>query len=117
MDGVTTRHILVDSVDDVEKFPTSDEKVCVVAQTTITNEKWLEVNTALKKKFKNILKFDTICSATSRRQNEAEEIAKNVDMMIIIGGKNSSNTQKLYDICKKHCNLTYKIETSGDLPR
>jgi len=43
----------------------------------------------------------TICSATSRRQNEAEEIAKNVDMMIIIGGKNSSNTQKLYDICKK----------------
>jgi len=37
-------------------------------------------------------------------------------MMIIIGGKNSSNTQKLYDICKKHCNLTYKIETSGDLP-
>ncbi|HOP92257.1 MAG TPA: bifunctional 4-hydroxy-3-methylbut-2-enyl diphosphate reductase/30S ribosomal protein S1 [Acetivibrio thermocellus] len=107
---------IVDSVDDVEKLPTSDEKVCVVAQTTITNEKWLEVNTALKKKFKNILKFDTICSATSRRQNEAEEIAKNVDMMIIIGGKNSSNTQKLYDICKKHCNLTYKIETSGDLP-
>jgi len=107
---------IADTAKDVESLPESDEKVCVVAQTTITKEKWLQVISALKKKFKNLLEFDTICSATSRRQNEAEEIAKNVDMMIIIGGKNSSNTQKLYDICKKHCNLTYKIETSGDLP-
>jgi 4-hydroxy-3-methylbut-2-enyl diphosphate reductase len=107
---------IADTVEDIEGLEPSDEKVCVVAQTTITKEKWVKITTELKKKFKNLLEFDTICSATSRRQNEAEEIAKHVDMMIIIGGKSSSNTQKLYDICKKHCNLTYKIETSGDLP-
>jgi len=107
---------IADTVEDLEILDESDEKICVVAQTTITKEKWVEITTALKKKFENILEFDTICSATSKRQNEAEEISKHVDMMVIIGGKSSSNTQKLYDICKKHCNLTYKIETSGDLP-
>lgn len=107
---------IVDTVEDIERLDECDGKVCVVAQTTLTKEKWERVTTALKKKFKSILEFDTICSATSKRQNEAEEIAKQVDMMIIIGGRNSSNTQKLYDICKKHCDFTYKIETSGDLP-
>lgn len=107
---------IVDSTEDSENLVKSDEKVCVVAQTTITKEKWDEINKILEKKFKNILKFDTICSATSKRQSEAEEIARQVDMMIIVGGSNSSNTQKLFDICKKHCNLTYKVETSGDLP-
>ena len=83
-----------------------------MAQTTITKETWQTTNEVLKNKFKNITKFDTICSATSKRQNEAEEIAKQVDIMIIIGGAKSSNTQKLYDICKKHCDYTYKSKLS-----
>jgi small subunit ribosomal protein S1 len=87
-----------------------------VAQTTITKEKWENINDSLKKRFENIIKFDTICSATSLRQKEAEDIAGVVDLMLVVGGKNSSNTQKLYDICKKYCECTYKVETSGDLP-
>ena len=63
-----------------------------------------------------LIKFDTICNATSKRQIEAEEIAKQVDVMIIVGGKQSSNTQKLYEICVNNCPETYKIEMSGDLP-
>lgn len=108
---------IVNSADDVEKLKKSDEKICVVAQTTITKEKWHEVNEALKEKFENILKFDTICSATTKRQSEVEEISKVVDLMIIIGDKKSSNTQKLCDISRKHCPLTFKVETSLDLPQ
>lgn len=107
---------IVYSASDVKLLKKSDEKTCVVAQTTITKEKWHEINECLKERFENILKFDTICSATSKRQSEVEEISKTVDLMLIIGDKNSSNTQKLYDISKKHCAMTFKIETSGDLP-
>ena len=58
---------------------------------------------------------NTICASTELKQNEVKEISKNVDMMIIIGGKNSSNTNKLYDIAKLNCNNTIKIETKEDL--
>lgn len=108
---------IVNSIHDVDALPENDDKkVCVVAQTTITYEKWQIINDYLKNKFKNIIKFDTICNATSKRQSEAAEIAKIVDMMIVIGSKSSSNTHKLYEICKAYCPETYKIETSGDLP-
>ncbi|KNY26199.1 bifunctional 4-hydroxy-3-methylbut-2-enyl diphosphate reductase/30S ribosomal protein S1 [Pseudobacteroides cellulosolvens] len=107
---------IVYSEDDVKSMNADNKNICVVAQTTITKEKWETINNFLNKKFENILKFDTICSATSNRQNEAECVAKNVDAMVVIGGKNSSNTQKLYEICKKYCSKTYQIETSGDLP-
>jgi len=107
---------IVDSVDDVDKLPDIDRKICVVAQTTLTNEKWEAINKKLKERFKFVEKYDTICNATFRRQAEAAEIAKQVDMMLVIGGKKSSNTQKLYDICKSFCEKTYKVETSGELP-
>jgi len=107
---------IVDSAEDVDRLPESTEKMCVVAQTTITKEKWEKINNYLKNKFDKIIKFDTICNATSKRQEEAREIAKNVDMMIVLGGNNSSNTQKLYEICKMNCTETYKVETSEDLP-
>lgn len=108
--------IILDSVSEAEALPQSQNKACVVAQTTITYEKWKNINDCLKKKYENIIKFDTICNATSKRQSEAEEIAGQVDMMLVLGGKNSSNTQNLYEICKKHCANTVKIETSGELP-
>ncbi|MDQ2085792.1 bifunctional 4-hydroxy-3-methylbut-2-enyl diphosphate reductase/30S ribosomal protein S1 [Herbivorax sp. ANBcel31] len=107
---------IVNSVDDAKLLKKSDKKICVVAQTTITKEKWHEINECLKEQFKNISKFDTICNATSKRQSEVKEISKIVDLMIIVGGKNSSNTQKLFDISKKHCAMTFKVQTSGDLP-
>jgi small subunit ribosomal protein S1 len=107
---------ILDSVEEAESLEIAGKKLCVVAQTTITKEKWENINDSLKKRFENIIKFDTICSATSLRQKEAEDIAGVVDLMLVVGGKNSSNTQKLYDICKKYCECTYKVETSGDLP-
>jgi 4-hydroxy-3-methylbut-2-enyl diphosphate reductase len=107
---------VVNSIEEAESLEKHNNNVCIVAQTTLSKEKWENINNILNKKFENVIKFDTICSATSDRQNEAAQVAKNVDIMFVIGGKNSSNTQKLFEICKKHCNETYKIETSGDLP-
>ena len=107
---------IADSPEDVDNIPDMDVECCIVAQTTITKEKWDNINIKLQKKCKNIVKFDTICNATSSRQNEAEKIAKSADAMIVIGSKSSSNTQKLYEISKKYCPRTYIIETFGDLP-
>ncbi len=107
---------VVDSVEDVDKLNLTGNKICAVAQTTLSKQKWDKIIGYLENKFGEIVKFDTICSATSRRQNEACEISRNVDMMIIIGGKSSSNTQKLYELCLKNCPKTYKVETSGELP-
>ncbi|HHW00376.1 MAG TPA: bifunctional 4-hydroxy-3-methylbut-2-enyl diphosphate reductase/30S ribosomal protein S1 [Clostridiaceae bacterium] len=110
------RAYIVNSVDDVENIPDTVKKLFVVAQTTLNIEKWHEITDELKKRFSDVEIRNTICSATSTRQNEAAEISRKVDMMIVIGGKNSSNTQKLYEICKKNCKNTYQIETFGDLP-
>ena len=107
---------VVDSIEDVDKLEIKNDKICVVAQTTLSKEKWEKIIQYLENKYDSIVKFDTICSATSRRQNEVDEISRKVDMMIIIGGNHSSNTQKLYEISKKNCPLTYKVETSGELP-
>lgn len=110
--------IVINSLDDLNKIDksTSDEKVFVVAQTTFNHEKWLSIVEMLKIKFINMEKHDTICNATINRQREAEELSKNVDMVLVIGDKDSSNTQKLYEICKENCERTYKIQTPGDLP-
>ena len=63
----------------------------------------------------DITVLNTICNATQERQAEAGQIAKSVDAMIVIGGKSSSNTRKLYDICQQECNNTYYIQTLKDL--
>jgi len=107
---------VVSGIEEVEDLPDISGCVCVFAQTTMKPEKYDEIYEFIKKKFANTQKFDTICNATEMRQREAREISGNVDMMIVIGGKNSSNTQKLYEICSENCPLTYKIETVADLP-
>ncbi|MCX7843161.1 MAG: bifunctional 4-hydroxy-3-methylbut-2-enyl diphosphate reductase/30S ribosomal protein S1 [Clostridia bacterium] len=110
--------LIADTPEDVEKISRNKESkpVCVVAQTTITSEKWHTINEYLKKVFENIIKFDTICNATSKRQDEAFQLSQKVDMMLVVGSKNSSNTQKLFEICRRNCSQTFNIETSGDLP-
>lgn len=87
---------------------------CVVAQTTFNKKKWEECEKFLKKHYTNAKIFGTICSATSLRQNEADNLSKNCDLMIVVGGKHSSNTAKLYDICSKNCK-TVLIETADEL--
>lgn len=101
---------------EASKIEPSDENAIVVAQTTITRDKWDGVNEELIGKFNDIEKFDTICNATSQRQQEAERIARQADIMLVLGSKASSNTQKLYEICSKYCKDTFRIETFGDLP-
>jgi 4-hydroxy-3-methylbut-2-enyl diphosphate reductase len=101
---------------DVDGFPQTDSPCCLVAQTTLTREKWDGIYNKLKEKCKNLIKFDTICNATTSRQEEAARIAGVSDVMLVIGSRNSSNTQKLYEICRKYCEQTYIMETYGDLP-
>ena len=67
------------------------------------------------KKSYDVSVLNTICNATKERQTEAESIAESVDAMIVIGDKHSSNTQKLFEICRKACNNTYYIQTLDDL--
>ena len=90
------------------------EKVCVVAQTTFNYNKFKDLVEKFEKKGYDILVLNTICNATQERQVEAERIASQVDAMIVIGGKNSSNTRKLYEICQKECKDTYYIQSLGD---
>lgn len=91
------------------------EKACVVVQTTTNEQKFNNIIDALKAKVKDLKVFNTICYATQDRQKEAEEIAKLTDKVIVIGGRNSSNTKKLYNLSKNHCSETYAIETADDI--
>ncbi len=92
-----------------------ERPVCVVSQTTFNVNKFKHMLAIFDEKVYNLNVYDTICSATHQRQTEAKELAANVDAMIVIGGLNSSNTQKLYDISKKECENTYYIQTLVDL--
>ena len=91
------------------------EKLCVVSQTTFNYNNFQEIVEILGKKGYDKLVLNTICNATQERQVEARRIASEVDAMIVVGGKTSSNTQKLYEICQKECKNTYYIQTLGDL--
>ncbi len=91
-----------------------DEPLCLVAQTTFNYNKFQDIVEKIEKKGYDIIVLNTICSATQERQVEASRIASMVDVMIVIGDRKSSNSQKLYEICKKKCTNTYFIQTVGD---
>lgn len=92
------------------------DSICVVSQTTFNLNKFEEyIEILMKKSYHCRVIINTICNATEERQSEAEEIAKSADAMIVIGGKHSSNTQKLFEICSKYCDHTYYIQTLSDL--
>ena len=112
----TAKTYVIDSVEEAEKFNIpNDEKLCIVSQTTFNYKKFQELVEIISKKRYNILIRNTICNATEERQTEAREIAKRADAMIVIGGSSSSNTRKLYEICKNECDETYYIQTLRDL--
>ncbi|MFP4698158.1 MAG: bifunctional 4-hydroxy-3-methylbut-2-enyl diphosphate reductase/30S ribosomal protein S1 [Eubacteriales bacterium] len=111
-----SKPIIIDTIEKAKKAEiNSDNKVCIVSQTTFNINKFEEIVEIIKKKVYDVIVFNTICSATLERQNEAAQIAKIADKMIVIGGKHSSNTRKLYEICKKECLETYHIETLNDI--
>lgn len=99
----------------VESIPASVKKVGVIAQTTIEVRVLESVIAAAQMRFPEVAIHNTICDATSIRQTEAVELAKNADVLIVVGGKNSSNTCKLVKLCKELQPNTYHIEDEAEL--
>ena len=107
--------VVIETAEEAKNFaPQNGRSIAVVSQTTFNYNKFKELVEKFFKKGYDILVLNTICNATQERQVEAKEIASKVDAMIVIGGKNSSNTQKLYEICFGECKNTYYIQTLGD---
>ena len=108
--------VIIESEEEARNFKTDpDKKLCLVSQTTFNYNKFQLLVEIISKKGYDIRCLNTICNATEERQSEAREIAGRVDAMIVIGGRQSSNKQKLYDICKIECKNTYYIQTLVDL--
>jgi 4-hydroxy-3-methylbut-2-enyl diphosphate reductase len=102
--------------DFTNNFPQWKNKpVTVVVQTTFNVAEFKKCLKILKRVYTNATIFDTICNATVSRQSEAIELAKKSDLMVIIGGRHSSNTVKLYDVCRDLCE-TVLVESAGELP-
>ena len=107
---------VVDTVEKAEKLKLDKSKnVRVVSQTTFNYKKFQDLVEKISKTYYDILVLNTICNATKERQTEARQIAARVDAMVVIGDKRSSNTQKLFEICKEECLNTYYIQTLDDL--
>ncbi|MDO4302633.1 MAG: 4-hydroxy-3-methylbut-2-enyl diphosphate reductase [Bacillota bacterium] len=107
---------VIESVKEAENFETDfSQPLCIVSQTTFNYNKFQELVEIFQKRGYNVTVVNTICNATEERQKEAGEIAAKVDAMIVIGGRHSSNTQKLYEICRGKCAATYFIQTLEDL--
>ncbi len=108
--------IVVESEEQIDKLSLeAGEKLSIVSQTTFNYNKFQDLVEKFLKKGYDISVLNTICNATQERQSEARRIASEVDAMIVIGGKSSSNTQKLYEICRRECENTYYIQTFDDL--
>lgn len=114
------RSSIIEGLEDIEivvkEFKkTNLEKAVILAQTTISLEKFNQIAEELKKHIKDIEIKNTICASTKQRQEETEEISKKVECMIIVGGKHSSNSNKLYELAKKNCKNVFFVETKEDL--
>lgn len=108
--------IVINKEEQIEKLSLPEQtKACIVSQTTFNHNKFKYLVEIIRKKGYDITVVNTICNATHVRQVEAQKISSNVDGMIVIGGKNSSNTQKLYDICRNECENTFYVQTVKDL--
>ena len=107
--------LLLGAVEDVHRLPPLD-KVCVVAQTTQSVDEYRRIVTAIQARFPDAVIFDTICDSTERRQSEVKSLAEEMDAMIIVGGRNSANTQRLADLAALPGKPTFHVETSEELP-
>ena len=114
------KYFVYDSEEELEKLAisgkiTPDEPVVAVSQTTFNQELWKKCQKIIKKLYTNAKIFDTICNATSKRQEEAKELAELCDVMVVVGGRHSSNTRKLVQVCSEECPRTLFVETSVEL--
>jgi (E)-4-hydroxy-3-methyl-but-2-enyl pyrophosphate reductase len=106
---------IVGSEEDVAALPAM-QKACVVAQTTTPRKLWERLVALLSEKIAEPEVFPSICSATEERQSEAAELAGRADCIVVVGGRNSSNTKKLYEICSRACPRTLWVEEAPELP-
>ncbi len=110
--------IVIENNEQAEAFDNPENReICIVSQTTFRQKKFQELVAIFEKKGYHVIVVNTICNATFERQSEAARIASEADAMIVIGGLNSSNTQKLFEICKRECENTQYIQTLDDLKR
>ncbi len=110
---------VINGLDALEKLATQhrelvQKNVCMVSQTTFSADEFKKCKEFAKKVYTNLEIFDTICNATALRQEEALSLSAKNDMMIVIGGRNSSNTEKLWELCSRHC-PSYLIEDVTEL--
>ncbi len=107
---------VIETVEEARSFTAEKkEQLCIVSQTTFNYNKFKDLVEIICEKGYDVESINTICNATEERQTEAKLIAGTVDSMIVIGGSHSSNTQKLFEICKKECKNTYYIQKLQDL--
>lgn len=107
---------VIETPEDAQKFDVPEgKKICIVSQTTYNYNKFQHIVEIFRKKGYNDSVVNTICNATEERQRSAKALAAEADIMIVIGGRHSSNTRKLYDICRAECAETYFIQTLDDL--
>ncbi|DAB35971.1 MULTISPECIES: 4-hydroxy-3-methylbut-2-enyl diphosphate reductase [Sulfurospirillum] len=106
---------VVQSVAELEKIKFKGYKVAVVSQTTRKISEFLDITGYLQMRYKEVRVFNTICNATFENQDAARELAKEADVVIVIGGKNSSNTKQLHSICKEYCDDSFLVESEKDL--
>ena len=92
-------------------------RALVVAQTTIRRDRFEDVLAVIREKVADLTVRMTICAATSKRQQEAEALSREADVMIVVGGRNSSNTQKLLETCRLRCERAIQVETPDDVPQ
>ncbi len=109
-----TRTCVVLSVEDVKNIKFS-QKIAVVSQTTRKIDEFLQITNYLVMNYKEVRVFNTICNATFDNQDAAKELAQKSDIMIVIGGKNSSNTKQLHSICKDFCENSFLIESEKEI--
>ena len=95
----------------------TEKPVCIVAQTTINRNVFVQIVQNIKNACKKVVVFDTICGATKDRQSEAYELSSRSDIMLVIGGRDSSNTKKLFEISSANCPETYFIENFEEIPQ
>lgn len=109
---------VISEPDSAKQFKTEPgKKYILVSQTTYNPRKFEELVEIFKKSMYDVSIVNTICNATQRRQSEAAELSRECDVMLVIGGRNSSNTAKLYEICRSECQATYYIQCLDDLSR
>lgn len=115
--------IVVENVMDAKKIPQCNDKAILLSQTTISHKEYDDIARILQKRMEHFQVFDTICPATSERQKSLEKLAKKVEGIIVIGGKNSANTQRLFLASQKYCDdnayeckISCHIETPDEIP-